>query len=124
MLIPSSRRLELEQLIEELMQGVEGYKHLGTYEFDPNKPQFFQRKVGPAKKANGEDKSEPVVVQELRVAEEIFALISKDRRPFTKHELTRKTGCQPWIAGKALAILVRDRRARVIARGIYEAMPS
>jgi hypothetical protein len=121
-LIPSARRLELERLIEELMEGVEGYKHLGTYEFDPTKPQFFARKVSPKAKANGAGEAQSSQYEEAAVT--ILAILNKERRPFTRHELCKRTGREPWVVTKGLAILMKGHKIHQIIRGIYEANPN
>ena len=119
-LIPSSRRLELEKLIEELMDGVEGYRHVGTYEYDPNKPFFINRA---ARKTNGVTKPEAEprrVVQHDAAMIAVLDMFAKERRPFTTHELARRSGYDKWIITRVIASLVKTGKIHQIIRGIYE----
>jgi hypothetical protein len=116
-LIPTDRRLELERLIEELMQGVEGYRHLGTYEYDPTKP-IFVRSAKP--KANGTAKPEPH--REPDSITKVLDLLLREHRPFSRVELAHRLGTKPYNISSACSRLVKMGKARQLGRGVYEAI--
>lgn len=112
-IVPSACRLEFEKVVEELMAGREGFRHAGSYVYDPDKPQFFQR---PKRATNGA-KAPPPPKKDLDT--KILETMAAQPRPFTTYELMQLFSASKTTVSMACARLITAGKIKSLQRGIY-----
>jgi hypothetical protein len=113
-LVPSEKRHDLEKMVEELMEGVEGFQHLGSWFHDPNKPVF---RTVPRKDSNGA--TEPMK-HRVDINALITELMARERRPFTRFELCQRLALSIASVNSAIHRLEKEGRVKIPVRGVYE----